>query len=187
MRLIYLIGAPGSGKSTLMAHLTAEYDREPVTTEGLPRDELLIDGELIGCELGRRRGTFSGTDALHLGIHPLACAWLASGPPERLVLAEGQRLATRAFLAAGVDGGRDVDLLWLDPPPETCAERRARRGSTQRESFVKGAATRAARLAAEAELVPGIRVHRFAATADPETVAAEVRSYLRTWGGFPNA
>jgi energy-coupling factor transporter ATP-binding protein EcfA2 len=183
VRLIYLIGPPGAGKSTLMARLTAAYDRNEATVEGVPMDVLLLHGGQVGVEVGRRRASFSGTDALHLGIHPTACAWIIK-TPEPLIFAEGQRLGTSKFLSDAAASGRAVELLWLDPDPATVAARRAMRGFQQSESFVKGATTRAARLAAEMELATGITVSRLAVNGSPEETEAEARSVL---GGLPDA
>jgi ribose 1,5-bisphosphokinase PhnN len=159
VRLIYVVGPPGSGKSTLMAGLTAGLIRVPTTDARLPRDELYSNGLRVGVELGRQRGDFSGTDALAMNIHPLACAWVAATTVP-LIFGEGQRLGTRGFLSAAAGAGRLVDLIHLDPPAEVCAARRAARGSRQQETWVRGATTRATRLASEAPSVPGVRVIR---------------------------
>lgn len=161
-RLVYVIGPPGSGKSTLMAGLTRGLLRVARTDHGLPRDELYHRERLVGVELGRQRGDFSGTDALAMNIHPRACAWLRHGGAgdAPVVYAEGQRLATLQFIKAGLEAGREVDLLYLDPPPEVAEARRRARGSRQSEAWIKGATTRAARLAREASELPGVRVLR---------------------------
>lgn len=188
MRLVYLVGPPGAGKSTLMARLTDGLARVPTEDGGVPRDLLMRGPELVGIELGRRRDGFSGTDALHLGIHPTACEWIKTATAP-LVLAEGQRLATTGFLEAATSSGRSVELLWLDPPADVCAHRRAVRAArllaaAQAPSFVKGATTRAARLAATAELIDGVRVRRLDADGTPAEVEAEARTYL---GGMLDA
>lgn len=146
MDLIYLTGPPGAGKTTLMTALTRTTAREHVPGR-LPHDRLTTPtGTVLGAELGRRRGAFSGTDALSMSIHPTACAWITTGPYRR-VLAEGARLATTGFLTAAATAGYTVHLVHLTPPETTAAARRRTRGSHQNPTWAAGAATRAANLA----------------------------------------
>lgn len=176
MRLIYVVGPPGSGKSTLMAALTEGCHRVPVQSGGMPRDLLYRGEDFVGCELGKRRASFSGTDALHMGIHPTAVKWIGV-TTDPVVYAEGQRLATRKFLRAALDAGREVDLLWLDPPWELADARRKARGSRQDPTWVKAATTRANNLASAAEPM-GVRVHRFTVPGSASEVAAQARAAL---------
>jgi hypothetical protein len=151
--LVYLVGEPGAGKSTLMRRATVNLARLKVDKP--LAHELLIDarsGSVVGCELGYNRGTFSGTDALGMSAVVPAEALLAS-PPAPLVLGEGARLGVRRFLQAAVSLGYDVTLVYLTTPH--AAAQRERRGAGQSESWVKGAATRARNLADAA--IPGVR------------------------------
>lgn len=182
MRLIYIVGAPGVGKSTLMRGLTRGLSRVSVDNFGLPRDVLFRGEQPVGVELGRRRGTFSGTDALGMSIHPTALKWIAV-TQEEVVLAEGQRLATRQFLRTALDAGRAVDLLWLDPPTEVAEARRRARGTKQNPTWVKAATTRAARLAAQAGPM-GVRVTRLDGTGSPTEVEAQARESLELHEGL---
>lgn len=133
-------------------------------------------GQVAAIELGRRRrGGFSGTDALPMAIVGQAESYLRSGQAAAetsLLLAEGARLAVRRFLVAAVESGWDVHLAHLTGPPEVAAARRAARGSTQSPSWVRGAATRAARLADDPG--PGVTVHRIDPSGPAEQVAADL-------------
>jgi len=116
MRLIYLAGGPGSGKSTLMAALTSRYDRMPCYRDKPPHD-VLVDrgtGAAVGAEIGRRRASFGGTDALASTIINTAVPWVES-KPYPLILAEGARLACQRFLLAAT-ATYDVTLALLDHP-----------------------------------------------------------------------
>lgn len=149
-RLIYLIGAPGAGKSTMMAHLTDCFDREHVPgTDTAPAYDLLkyTDGEVAGVELGKRRPKFSGTDALPASIIEKAIPWLNT-KPFRLVFAEGARLANKRFLDAAVAAGYEVHLGWLNHPDVDAwrAARSAEVGKVQSESWVKGRVTAVTKL-----------------------------------------
>ncbi|CAJ61395.1 Mycobacteriophage protein Gp1 (partial) [Frankia alni ACN14a] len=118
-------------------------------------------------ELGRRRRAFSGTDALPMDAVVAAERYVRSGQAARetaLLLGEGARLGCARFLAAAVAGGWTVELVYLHGT-EVAAQRRAGRAAGQDERWVRGAATRARRLA---EGPPaGVLVHRV-------DVAAEV-------------
>lgn len=146
--LLYLIGAPGAGKSTLMAELTGGCDRVPVA---LPlRHELLaVDGRLVGAEIGGRRHAFSGTDVLPMNVNPAACRWVGCVDVP-LLLAEGDRLANRRFLLAADDAGYRVTIAHLDPDAEELQRRHAERGAAQDERWRRGRATKVRRLSAYA-------------------------------------
>lgn len=148
--LCYLIGPPGAGKSTLMADLTRHCARlpapRPVAHEALMRHDVMI-----GAEIGRRRDTFSGTDALPMNAQPAACRWVAKRPYD-LMLAEGARLATTGFLLAARAAGYRVLVVALDAPETVLRDRRTARGTAQNPAWVKGASTRARRLPARLAL-----------------------------------
>ena len=112
--MIYMIGEPGAGKSTLMARLTEPWERFVAT--GQPRRDLLLEGETIrAVELGKRRaGGFSGTDALGSSVITVAERWLYQHEAP-IVLGEGARLANARWLKAGVDAGYRVTLVLLAP------------------------------------------------------------------------
>jgi len=149
MRLIYLIGGPGAGKSTLMARLTAGRDRLTVERP-VPHDRLIdpVTGGSDAVEIGRRRPMFSGTDALASAIIDKAVPWLGSHPAT-LVLGEGARLGNARFLTAAVDAGYDVTLAWLThgSQEDWRKARAARLGKDQNPSWVAGRVTASARLA----------------------------------------
>lgn len=141
--LIYIAGEPGSGKTTLMTKLTEGLDRHPAVGTDVPHDYLLNKvGDLVAMELGRRRGTFSGTDALSSSIIAKAEQWLCQHEAE-LVLAEGARLANRRFLMFAAQAGYMVTLVVLDHPDAANwrAARARQIGKTQNGSWVAGRRT----------------------------------------------
>ena len=153
-RLIYIIGQPGSGKSTLMAKLVSKFDTEDHPNAPVPH-VLLIDKaaqKTAGIEIGVRRGNFSGTDALAASIVDKAAPMMETGGIG-LVLAEGARLANRRFLMSALDGGYDVVLVLLDhADAEAWRKKRSKKlGRTQAAPWVKGRLTASRNLAAQFE------------------------------------
>ncbi|AKF14574.1 terminase small subunit [Mycobacterium phage Baee] len=142
-RLIFIVGGPGSGKSQLMADLTAPYQRIPVNQkhpEWVLHDMLRdpATGAVIGAELGQRRGLFAGTDTLASAIIDKAVPWIEVHPYD-LILAEGARLATPRFLQSALDAGYDVTVALLDhDQAEPWREERARKlKRVQNEAYVE--------------------------------------------------
>lgn len=150
--MIYLIGAPGSGKSTLMRELTDRWTRTPAET-GLARDFLINPQTscVEAVELGRRRPEFAGTDALGQSVIGVACQWIADQSETGLVFAEGARLGNRRFLTRCIASDYAVLLGHLDHAmtPEWRAARELRLGRAQNPSWVKGRDTAARNLASD--------------------------------------
>jgi hypothetical protein len=151
-RLHYLIGAPGAGKSTLMAKLTDPFDRLLVPSPDAPvaHDQLRLRGtsEVVGAELGVQRGLFSGTDALPSSIIEKAIPWVQTRPYD-LLLGEGARLANKRFLLAARDAGYELIVALLDHKdrPAWHAARQEQIGREQNPSWVQGRVTASHNLA----------------------------------------
>jgi adenylate kinase family enzyme len=143
MRVVYLIGQPGAGKSTLMREATSRMDRVADPDAPFAMDLLLSNGVIRGIELGRRRDSFSGTDALGMAVMPKATAWVRQ--PHRhvpVVAGEGDRLASTKFFDACLKQGLRLRVVLLQCPDWLASERRERRGSSQSPTWVKGRITK---------------------------------------------
>lgn len=172
-RMVYLVGAPGSGKSTLMRRLTAGFDRIPVD-QPVPHDQLVesVTGAVTHAEIGRQRGDFSGTDALASSIITRAEPWIMS-KPYPVVLGEGARLGNARFLAAAVVGGYDVTLAVLDHEDAQAWHdiRSKQLGKFQNAGWVKGRLTASRNLADS--VLPGIHTLR----GHPDELYAELARF----------
>lgn len=167
----YLAGIPGSGKSSLLAALSAGV---PVSWMTRPFAHALYTGPggdpVLGAQLGGLHPAFPGTDRLSMGVQPLAIDWV-SGAPVPLLVGEGDRLATAGFLNAFAAACDVFTLVLLDVPADVAASRRAIRGSHQSESWVKGRATKVSNLVSHRS-----HVVLDGTLAPPDLLAAAVRS-----------
>jgi hypothetical protein len=147
MRLTYLIGQPGVGKSTLLQSLT----------EGVPRyasyaqfaKSIYPTAEAV--QLGEERPPFSGTDTLSMSVQPKVLEW-ARVPDFTDILGEGDRLSTGSFFEKMQGLGYDLCIVHCYAPTEVAAERRGQRAVANRlkpqdPKWVKGRLTKVEKLA----------------------------------------
>lgn len=148
--LVYVIGEPGSGKSTALASLTAPHLALPCRK---PFAHIVYAGdgwEVV--ELGAHRPGFAGTDALSMSVQPAVLAWLAD-TNHTLVIAEGDRLANSKFFRAVLDVGWNLTVIHLTVSPVVATLRREDRARAlgvepQGPTWVQGRRTKVANLAA---------------------------------------
>ena len=148
--IIYVIGAPGSGKTTLTAEFTQDWTDTARHEEPIKfRTHHTIYGDALS--LGWLRPAFGGTDTLGntaiLAIEP----WLPGIAKDySIIYGEGDRLANARFFNLCKSIG-EFHLFYLNTEPALCAERRAQRslltGKTQNASWVKGRETKHRNLA----------------------------------------
>ena len=136
--LIYLIGEPGSGKSTLIREFTKDWEAQPFKTP-IPHIVYSFNGEVMAVQLGADHPTFPGTDRLSYSVHAKATAFV-SDSPFATIIGEGDRLTTTGFIT-GVTG-RNIVLVLLDAERATLAERRNTRGTEQNETWLRSRRTK---------------------------------------------
>jgi hypothetical protein len=152
--LLYLVGQPGSGKTTVIENLTAGLEPESVETRPFAH---IVWGDGI-VELGARREGFSGTDTLSMSVQPKVLDWLRSEAPP-YVLGEGDRLANQKFFRGVLAAGWDLDVMHLQVSDEVARYRRAARAHElgvplQDEAWLRGRVTKVRNLAAEFPMLP---------------------------------
>jgi hypothetical protein len=141
VNLLYVIGEPGAGKSTLVAYLTRGlWKRE----ESSPFAHLVYACGVV--ELGRRRAEFGGTDALSMAVQPQVLSWAEMTLP-KLVIGEGARLGNLSFMTSMAAIGYDVHLVALEGSEQAALQRRLRGGGPG-EDFAKGQRTKVANVIA---------------------------------------
>lgn len=161
-RSTYIVGAPGSGKSTLMAELLKGWEPGPYTkwtTKEMFGHYLQHPERGSGAYLGRLRAEYPGTDALSLSVAPQALLWLQAVPLLGLdhIFGEGVRLSHISFLKALAEVS-DLTVIYLSISPELAAARREQRGGKMiSERWVKVASGRVPVLVAACREA-GIRV-----------------------------
>ena len=131
-RATYIVGGPGSGKSTLMAKTLAGWTPGPYTkwtSREMFGHTLTHPEKGLGAYLGHLRAEYPGTDALSLSVAPQALLWLQALPLLGLdwVFGEGARLSHLGFLGA-LDQVTDLTVVHLKVDPAEGARRRAARG-----------------------------------------------------------
>jgi hypothetical protein len=138
---LYLIGAPGSGKTTAITLACGTPLLEQ--RSGIVRYQVYVPG---GIQLGGNRETHGGTDTLPLNVQPQAIRFCATTGAAGIV-AEGDRLANDAFFQAIRDAGWDLTVAYTDVSREEADRRCAGRATTQNPAWRTGRHTKVERLA----------------------------------------
>jgi dephospho-CoA kinase len=167
MRVVYVIGAPGSGKSTAVSLATRDW--EHIVDWKRPFAHSVY---VEGVRLGRTEAQFPGTDTLSMSVNPLACEFVQTDDYP-LCVAEGDRLANAKFL----DACPSLTLIHLDVSVAVARERARKRAEqfgsrVQDESWWKGRVTKVDNLRAR---FPHVSVD---GSRTSEAVAADVREII---------
>ena len=143
MKLVYLIGVPGTGKSTIMKEFMKRvYDGEWKTERPVDLLDSHVSGNVRVLGKYEEGEVFSGTDRLSMAVAPKAVEFAQSNPPE-LVVGEGDRLNNAAFFEAAGDG---LTIIHLTVSDEERERRYKERGSEQSEKFIQTTRTKCANI-----------------------------------------
>ena len=133
MKLIYLIGLPGTGKSTVMKAFmerVGEWKQEKLyeLLDAHTNKNLVVLGKYEEGE------TFSGTDRLSMAVSPKAIEWVESmGDSGLVVIGEGDRLNNKGFF----NSFNEKVIIHLNVSDEERLRRYKERGSNQSEKFIQ--------------------------------------------------
>lgn len=164
-KAIYIVGAPGSGKSTLMERLLEGWEVGPYqkwTRREMFGHYLRHPTHGSAAYLGKLRPEYPGTDALSMSVAPQAMLWLDALPYLGLdwVFGEGARLSHLRFLC-GLHQQTDLTVVHLSIEPEVAqARRQARGGKLLSERYCKLATSKANNIVTACR-EQGIRVESF--------------------------
>lgn len=139
-QLLYLIGQPGAGKTTIVRKALegclCESVQKPFAMRLYP-----MAAQPVGAQLGADRTNFAGTDTLGLNVQPFAEQWLVETGCQ-LILGEGDRLGNHKFFKCARQSGVELTVAVLLTPDDIAADRRRQRGSSQNEKWIAGRRTK---------------------------------------------
>lgn len=136
MKLVYLIGLPGTGKTTVMKELMNRIGEfEPDRPIDLLDSHVCGNVRVLGKYLEGE--TFSGTDRLSMAVCPKAIEYFSTQPDE-IVIGEGDRLNNKGFFHT-FDDKMMIHLTVSDSERE---RRYTERGSEQSEKFIQTVRTK---------------------------------------------
>jgi dephospho-CoA kinase len=152
MKVIAIIGEPGSGKSTLMRKLMAKIgiENSPIDTSFklVPyhnKDNVYVLGKYEEGVL------FAGTDKMSMAVQPEAIKFLDSIPADSTVIFEGDRLGTASFLE-NCNDKYDLTIIYLKTDRQNRMERCKDRGSEQNETWLAGRESKISNILGNMEL-----------------------------------
>lgn len=152
MKIVYIIGQPGSGKSTLMKAWLAQHQFVAQNKEPF-KHETYTHGTTHIYSLGiQKNQPFGGTDTLPNTVITKVIDWIPTLPADSIIIGEGDRLANQRFFDFCKDQTTEFILVWLNTPNELASQRREERATRlqktlQNPSWIKGRITKSTNLA----------------------------------------
>jgi hypothetical protein len=148
MRVVFFVGEPGTGKTTRMREILAEYRK----VEG---DEMVVDGPVKYHRFNRQKvlvlgiyddSTFAGCDKLSKSCGPTFRQWLIDNEDKYRdwgMFMEGERFMNDKTLPTLFEQ-ESMKLVCLKVSEAELERRRVARNNTQNEKWLKGMKTRVA-------------------------------------------
>lgn len=148
MKIVYVIGEPGSGKTTLMKRVMEEskVTKDIHSNENFPLVPFHTNNKnLIVLGKYAEGDVFGGTDKTSMAVQPQAIEFLKaiqkSSDNNINITAEGDRLTTASFIEHIVEE-YDATIYYLRTTPDVRQVRYKERGSNQNETWLNGRITK---------------------------------------------
>ncbi len=178
MTVLYLVGAPGVGKTSLARALLRMQGPElPIGSFLVQKPKWTVAPHM--CAAGHYQADdFDGADMVpYNGAQEALDYWAQElRPQHELTLLDGDRFSHEKALTWLMDRD-DVAVAHLTAPDDVHAARRALRGSDQNATWVKGRVTKASRFADIAR-GKGCRTLTLDATTPTRAMLGELRRFM---------
>jgi hypothetical protein len=138
VKVIYLIGLPGCGKSTVMKKFMEAVGGEWKADRPIDLLDSHVSGDYRVLGKYEEGEVFCGTDRLSMAVSPKAVEFLSTKPDE-VIVGEGDRLNNAGFFDAA---GDDLTIIHLFVSDEERERRYKERGSDQSEKFIQTVRTK---------------------------------------------
>ena len=112
MKVIAIMGEPGSGKTTLMREVMKELNINKDINTSFKLVPYHQEGNIYLLGKYEDGNIYGGTDTLSMACQPEAIKFLATLPSDSIVLFEGDRLCTASFLEHCNDT-YDLSIIYL--------------------------------------------------------------------------
>lgn len=137
MKVIAIMGEPGSGKTTLMREVMKELNINKDINTSFKLVPYHQEGNIYLLGKYEDGNIYGGTDTLSMACQPEAIKFLATLPSDSIVLFEGDRLCTASFLEHCNDT-YDLSIIYLKTDREVRSVRYEERGSNQNPTWLAG-------------------------------------------------
>lgn len=152
MKIIFIIGEPGSGKTTLMRRFMEEVGGFEPHFKEYPLIDYHRSGDIFVLGKYEEGELFAGTDRLSMACQPNAVKFLSELRDESVVLIEGDRLGNRSFIEDCFSKYPTL-IVYLKTSSDTREQRFSERGSDQNEQFLRSRETKLKNLRSNFELM----------------------------------
>jgi hypothetical protein len=179
MRVVIIMGEPGTGKTTLVRavmNLMGEWKQMFTQVKLVPFHAFgnyVILGKYEDGEV------FAGTDRMSMAVQPEAVKFLKECNDRGVkgVLFEGDRLTNLSFIEHCLEN-YDTSILYLEVDPKTREARYAERGSNQSEQFIRGRETKYANIMTNFQVMMALEKVTHETPADTARIAHIIKNKL---------
>jgi len=139
--VVFVVGAPGAGKTTLVRELLEPNSALIASPKWTVGPTVCAAGHYVG-------GKFDGADTVpYNGVQAALAFWEQRLASRSVTILDGDRFSFAGAHAFFLERGVRVACVYLDTKPETIQARRQQRGTTQNATWIKGRVSKATNFA----------------------------------------